>query len=41
MADTEKLAQPEDFDYLHRLEERYSMPRHYAPAFLGIISCMA
>ena len=34
VTDAEKLAQPEDFDYLHRLGESYSMLRRYAPAFL-------
>lgn len=41
VADTEKLAQPEDFDYLHRLGERYSMLCHYAPAFLGNLKLRA
>ena len=41
VTDAEKLAQPEDFDYLHRLGESYSMLRRYAPAFLGILKLRA
>ena len=41
VTDAEKLAQPEDFDYLHRLGESYSMLRRYAPAFLNVLKLRA
>ena len=34
VTEAEKLAQPEDFDYLHRIGDGYSQIRRYAPAFL-------
>ena len=37
LTDTEKLTQPKDFYCVHHLGESYTMPRHYAAAFPGIV----
>ena len=34
VTEAEKLSQPEDFDYLHRIGDRYTQIRRYAPALL-------
>ena len=34
VAEAQRLAQSEDFDYLHRIGDSYSQIRRYAPAFL-------
>jgi len=39
--DTQKLTQPEDFDYLHHIETGYRQIRRYAPALLDILSIKA
>jgi len=37
----QKLAQPEDFDFLHRIGESYATLRRYAPAFLDVLKLRA
>ena len=34
VTEAKELAQPENFDYLHRIGDRYAQVRRYAPAFL-------
>ncbi|MBV8384935.1 MAG: Tn3 family transposase [Planctomycetaceae bacterium] len=41
VTEAEKLAQPEDFDYLHRIGDGYSQIRRYAPAFLEALHLKA
>jgi len=41
VTEAEKLAQSEDFDYLHRIGDGYSQIRRYAPAFLDALSLKA
>ena len=36
-----KLAQPEDFDFLHRIGESYATLRRYAPEFLDVLKLRA
>ncbi|MEZ7186204.1 hypothetical protein QVM19_32370, partial [Pseudomonas aeruginosa] len=33
VTEAQKLAQPEDFDFLHRIGESYATLRRYAPEF--------
>ena len=35
VAEAQELAQPENFDYLHRIGDRYAQVRRYAPALPG------
>ena len=35
--EAQKLAQPNDFDFLHKIGEQYNTLRRYAPAFLDIL----
>ena len=37
VSEAQKLAQPEDFDFLHRIGERYATLRRYAPEFLDVL----
>jgi TnpA family transposase len=37
VTEAQKLAQPEDFDFLHRIGESYATLRRYAPAFLDVL----
>ncbi|WP_260439171.1 Tn3 family transposase, partial [Burkholderia sp. Bp9017] len=37
----QKLAQPEDFDFLHRIGESYATLRRYAPDFLDVLKLRA
>jgi TnpA family transposase len=39
--ETQKLAQPEDFDFLHRIGESYATLRRYAPEFLEVLKFRA
>jgi hypothetical protein len=41
VTEAQKLSQPEDFDYLHRIGDSYSQVRRYAPALLGILRLKA
>lgn len=41
VTEAEKLSQPEDFDYLHRIGDRYSQIRRYAPALLEALRLKA
>lgn len=41
VTEAEKLAQPEDFDYLHRIGDGYGQVRRYAPAFLEALPLKA
>ena len=41
MAEAQELAQPENFDYLHRIGDRYAQVRRYAPAFLDVLQMRA
>ena len=41
VTDAEKLAQPEDFDFLHHLGESYNILRRYASAFLRVLKLRA
>lgn len=41
VTDAQKLAQPEDFDFLHRIGESYATLRCYAPAFLDVLKLRA
>lgn len=36
VTEAQKLAQPEDFDFLHRIGESYATLRRYAPEFLAV-----
>ncbi len=39
--DAQKLAQPESFDFLHRIGENYATLRRYAPEFLAVLKLRA
>lgn len=41
VTEAQKLAQSEDFDYLHRIGDGYSQIRRYAPAFLEALQLKA
>jgi hypothetical protein len=41
VTEAKELAQSENFDYLHRLGDRYSQVRRYAPAFLDALQMTA
>lgn len=41
VTEAQKLAQPEDFDFLRRLSERYATLRRYAPEFLKVLKLRA
>ncbi|MBI1619004.1 hypothetical protein, partial [Escherichia coli] len=39
VTEAQKLAQPDDFDFLHRIGESYATLRRYAPEFLAGHCC--
>ncbi len=41
VTEAQKLAQPEDFDFLHRIGESYTTLRRYAPEFLDVLKLRA
>ena len=41
VTEAQKLAQPADFDFLHRIGESYATLRRYAPAFLAVLKLRA
>ncbi len=41
VSEAQKLAQPEDFDFLRHVGESYSMLRRYAPDFLSVLKLRA
>ncbi|WP_026551268.1 Tn3 family transposase, partial [Arthrobacter sp. H20] len=41
VTEAQKLAQPEDFDFLHRIGESYATVRRYAPEFLTVLKLRA
>lgn len=41
VTDAQKLAQPEDFDFLHRISENYTTLRRYASEFLNVLKLRA
>lgn len=41
VSEAQKLAQPEDFDFLHHIGESYATLRRYAPAFLDVLKLRA
>ena len=41
VSEAQQLAQPEDFDFLHRIGERYATLRRYAPQFLDALTLRA
>ena len=41
VTEAQKLAQPEDFDFLHRIGESYATLRRYAPQFLDVLKLRA
>lgn len=41
VTEAQQLAQPEDFDFLHRIGESYPTLRRYAPEFLGVLKLRA
>ena len=41
VTEAQKLAQPSDFDFLHRIGENYSTLRRYAPEFLNVLKLRA
>jgi TnpA family transposase len=41
VTEAQKLSQPEDFDYLHRIGDSYSQIRRYAPALLEVLHLKA
>ena len=41
VSEAQKLAQPDDFDFLHYVGESYSMLRRYAPEFLSVLKLKA
>ncbi len=41
VGEAQQLAQPEDFDFLHRVSERYATLRRYAPQFLDALTLRA
>ncbi len=38
VTEAQKLAQPDDFDFLHRIGESYATLRRYAPEFLAVLA---
>ncbi|HAX9102469.1 TPA: Tn3 family transposase, partial [Escherichia coli] len=41
VTEAQKLAQPDDFDFLHRIGESYATLRRYAPEFLAVLKLPA
>jgi len=41
VSEAQKLAQPEGFDFLHRIGESYATLRRYAPEFLAVLTLRA
>ncbi|MFN7309585.1 MAG: Tn3 family transposase, partial [bacterium] len=41
VSEAQRLAQPEDFDFLHRIGESYATLRRYAPEFLDVLKLRA
>lgn len=41
ITEAQKLAQPEDFDFLHRIGEGYATLRRYAPELLDVLGLHA
>lgn len=41
VSEAQQLAQPEDFDFLHRIGESYATLRRYAPALLDVLKLRA
>lgn len=41
VSEAQNLAQPEDFDFLHRIGESYATLRRYAPEFLDVLKLRA
>ncbi len=41
VTEAQQLAQPEGFDFLHRIGESYATLRRYAPEFLGVLKLRA
>ncbi|EPA5245458.1 Tn3-like element TnAs3 family transposase, partial [Escherichia coli] len=41
VTEAQKLAQPDDFDFLHRIGESYATLRRYAPEFLAVLKLRA
>ena len=41
VTEAQKLAQPESFDFLHRMGDGYATLRRYAPEFLGVLKLRA
>jgi len=41
VTEAQKLAQPEDFDFLHRIGENYATLHRYAPEFLNVLTLRA
>ena len=41
VTEAQKLAQPDDFDFLHRIGESYATLRRYAPEFLDVLKLRA
>ena len=41
VTEAQKLAQPEDFDFLHRIGESYATLRRYAPEFVAVLKLRA
>ena len=41
VTEAQKLAQPDDFDFLHRIGENYATLRRYAPKFLDVLKLRA
>jgi TnpA family transposase len=41
VADAQKLAQPEGFDFIHYISDNYATLRRYAPAFLSVLPLQA
>lgn len=41
VAEAQRLAQPDDFDFLHRIADGYATLRRYAPEFLSVLQLRA
>jgi hypothetical protein len=41
VAEAQRLAQPDDFDFLHRISDGYATLRRYAPEFLSVLQLRA
>ncbi|MBU3626310.1 hypothetical protein ICN48_08690, partial [Polynucleobacter sp. JS-Safj-400b-B2] len=39
--EAQQLAQPDDFDFLHRVNDSYAMLRRYTPEFLQVLQFKA